>query len=429
VRRLVLRAPENAVAATALLFMAVVFWPLGDSSDVRVVDAKTGRSKTLPQEAVATAHAKGEIAFAPGTRVPVILDGQPGTISAEQVDAAIASGRASLDLDPSGAIKAERAAFRRGFTFGASDWMPVEVRKFVGDPEGADRASRVLDALKQDNLGPAEGLGRLAAFLVLALNAMLYLAARMLSGLSCPRCRGPLREQDARCPGCGQAFWTAGGGFTASPPPSRSPSAAEAWRGRTLSAGARLAKFALSLLVFTGVVAVLAVVAGRGRDSQAPSPVADHPPATPADPSSSLPAEEAIVPEWPVDDGRFSGAFPEAPSTKRDATKGVEEDVFVAGGAVVMVLCAPPSTAAGWRTTASNAGWRRFDFYGTTAMSEEEHEGGETYLREQLEVRGRYCLLGASYRDAVPSELAIAQAFLRSFRPKGAVAPVAQSPR
>jgi hypothetical protein len=141
--------------------------------------------------------------------------------------------------------------------------------------------------------------------------------------------------------------------------------------------------------------------------------------------SNSLPAEE-VVPEWPVDEGRFSVAFPEAPSTKRDATKGAEEDVFIAGGAVVMVLCAPPSTAAGWRTTASNAGWRRFDFYGTAAMSDEEHDGGKTYLREQLEFRGRYCLLAASYRNTVPSELAIAQAFLRSFRPKGASALVAQ---
>jgi hypothetical protein len=53
-------------------------------------------------------------------------------------------------------------------------------------------------------------------------------------------------------------------------------------------------------------------------------------------------------------------------------------------------------------------------------MSDAEHEGGKSYLREQLEFRGRYCLLQASFRDSVPAESAVAQACLRSFRPRRA---------
>jgi hypothetical protein len=117
--------------------------------------------------------------------------------------------------------------------------------------------------------------------------------------------------------------------------------------------------------------------------------------------------------------------FPEEPHTKRDAAKGAVTTTFVSGDAVVIILCTPPSAAAGWRATASAAGWRQLDFYGTIAMSDAEHDGGKSYLREQLEVGGRYCLLQASFRDAVPSESAVAQACLRSFRPTATTAPAA----
>src|ERR1019366_2224924 len=92
--------------------------PCGAMADIQVIDTKTGKPKALPQEAVATAHARKEIAFAPGTRVPAILDGQPVTLPAEQVDAAVASGRAKLDLDPSGVVKASAAAAARGLPLG-----------------------------------------------------------------------------------------------------------------------------------------------------------------------------------------------------------------------------------------------------------------------------------------------------------------------
>jgi hypothetical protein len=153
---------------------------------------------------------------------------------------------------------------------------------------------------------------------------------------------------------------------------------------------------------------------------------ADAPPADASSTPGEAPAEGAIFPEWPVDDGRFSAVFPEEPRRKQDPTRGAVTDTFVNGDAIVIVVCAPAATAAGWRATASAAGWRQFDFYGTTAMSDAEHDAGKSYLREQLEVRGRYCLLQASFRDAVPSESAVAQACLRSFRPSGITAPAAQ---
>jgi hypothetical protein len=146
--------------------------------------------------------------------------------------------------------------------------------------------------------------------------------------------------------------------------------------------------------------------------------------ATPAQKSSTSAeagAEEAIYPVWPVDEGRFSAVFPEAPYIKRDADKTPKGSIgttFASGGAMVLIICSPPAAAAGWRTTAAAAGWRQFDFYGTTAMSDAEHDKGKSYLREQLEFRGRYCVLQASFRDAVPAESALAQACLRSFRPR-----------
>lgn len=209
-RRLVRGAPDKAIGGTALLFLAAVFWPLAHSSDVEVLDARTGRQRTLAQEEIASEYSNGNIAFPKGTRVPAILDGQTVTLPAERLDDALASGRARLDFDPTAGEKTVRAAFRRGFTFGVSDWMPVEVRKVSGDPEGADRTSRVLDALKEEQAGSAEVLGRVTAFLVLGLNAILHLAARLVAGLSCPRCRSTLGEHDASCPRCGQLFWTHG---------------------------------------------------------------------------------------------------------------------------------------------------------------------------------------------------------------------------
>jgi hypothetical protein len=205
-----LDAPDKAIGGTALLFLAAVFWPLAHSSDVEVLDARTGRQRTLAQEEIASEYSNGNIAFPKGTRVPAILDGQTVTLPAERLDDALASGRARLDFDPTAGEKTVRAAFRRGFTFGVSDWMPVEVRKVSGDPEGADRTSRVLDALKEEQAGSAEVLGRVTAFLVLGLNAILHLAARLVAGLSCPRCRSTLGEHDASCPRCGQLFWTHG---------------------------------------------------------------------------------------------------------------------------------------------------------------------------------------------------------------------------
>ncbi len=150
------------------------------------------------------------------------------------------------------------------------------------------------------------------------------------------------------------------------------------------------------------------------------------PPATevpPADSSSAPGGGQDIFPTWPVDDGRFSAVFPEEPTTKRDPAKDSVATTFASGGAVVIIVCTPASLADGWRSTASAGGWRQLDFYGSTAMTDAEHDGGKTYLREQLEVGGRYCLVQASFRDAVPAESAVAQACLRSLRPRDTTAP------
>ena len=225
VRRAILWAQPRVLAVSAVLGLAGSLYPLPPSEAVTAIDTTSYLPTNVPQEAAASLYEQGKIRFAgrsfgasaPGTRLPVIKEGIEGTIPAEKADVFAASGAGEFNFDPSGAAKAERAAFERGFTFGLSDWLAIEGRKLLGDDEGAERANQIRTALQHDYLGPGEPLGHLAAILLLTLNAILYLVARLVSGLRCPRCGSNLREQDERCPQCGQLFWTHGAGTHARP--------------------------------------------------------------------------------------------------------------------------------------------------------------------------------------------------------------------
>ncbi len=173
-RRAILRLEPVTFVATALALLAILLWPLGESIDVQALNVRTGQRIALPQEVIASEHAKGAIAFIPGTRVPATLDGAQVTLPAEQVTAAIASGRASLDFDPNGERKAERAAFKRGLSFGLWDWLAVEAQKWWGEPEGAERTRKVLEALQHDHPEASATRGYLTAAALIALNVFAY---------------------------------------------------------------------------------------------------------------------------------------------------------------------------------------------------------------------------------------------------------------
>jgi hypothetical protein len=120
-------------------------------ADVPVINTDTGEPTTLPVEAVEAEHAKGKIAFAPGSRVPAILDGNAVTIPAERINDAIASGRAKLNFDPSGATKAAAAGAIRGASLGLTDWLAVEEGKLLKGHEGGEYVRKTLQGLRESH--------------------------------------------------------------------------------------------------------------------------------------------------------------------------------------------------------------------------------------------------------------------------------------
>jgi hypothetical protein len=119
--------------------------------DVDALDAKTGQPVTLPQEAVASQYAKGAIYFAPGTRVPVILNGQPGTVPEHELDDAIHEGGATFNYDPAGATKAAAAGAARGASFGLTDWLAIEEGKLLKGHEGGEYVRKTLEGLRDEH--------------------------------------------------------------------------------------------------------------------------------------------------------------------------------------------------------------------------------------------------------------------------------------
>jgi hypothetical protein len=120
-------------------------------ADVTALDAKTGQPIVLPQEAVATHYKAGKIYFPPGTRVPVRVDGQEGTLDESELDTAIHDHDAELNFDPSGATKAAAAGAVRGLSAGTSDWLAIEGMKLLGNREGAEKLRLGLQGLREEH--------------------------------------------------------------------------------------------------------------------------------------------------------------------------------------------------------------------------------------------------------------------------------------
>lgn len=119
--------------------------------DINGIDPGTGQPITVPQEAAAKAYREGRIKFKPGDRVPVIANGQAGTMPAEDVDATYKAGLVQLNFDPHGAAKAGVAAGLRSATLGATDWLAIEGSRLIGGDEQAEKMKQSLGALQEDH--------------------------------------------------------------------------------------------------------------------------------------------------------------------------------------------------------------------------------------------------------------------------------------
>lgn len=119
-------------------------------ADIQGFDPKTGQPVSVPQEAAAQWYRDGKLAFKPGDRIPVVLNGVEGSMSAEEAAEAYQAGDAQPNFDPNGASKAYAAGTVSGLSAGASDWLAIEGQKLI-DPEGAEKTRQSLDALQQEH--------------------------------------------------------------------------------------------------------------------------------------------------------------------------------------------------------------------------------------------------------------------------------------
>lgn len=120
-------------------------------ADINGLNPETGEPISVPQEAAAQAYKEGRLKFKPGDRVPVIANGQSGTILASDLDDALGQGLVELNFDPHGDAKAFGASALSSATLGATDWLAVEGSRLLHGDEGAEKMKESLRALRADH--------------------------------------------------------------------------------------------------------------------------------------------------------------------------------------------------------------------------------------------------------------------------------------
>lgn len=120
-------------------------------ADINGIDPVSGQPISVPQEAAAKAYREGKLRFKPGERVPVVANGQAGTMLSEDLDPALQAGLIDFNFDPHGDAKAYGAAALSSATLGGSDWLAVEGSRLLGGDEAAEKTKESLRALQEEH--------------------------------------------------------------------------------------------------------------------------------------------------------------------------------------------------------------------------------------------------------------------------------------
>jgi hypothetical protein len=123
---------------------------------------ENGQPLTLPQEAVGAAYKAGKFKFAPGTRVPVVLNGARGTVPVEKLQTTLDDFGGELDVDPQGGLKA--AALGALGSIPMAKTATVLGAQLIGGDEAAEKTRQAMEGLEQEHpgatlAGGALGLG------------------------------------------------------------------------------------------------------------------------------------------------------------------------------------------------------------------------------------------------------------------------------